>query len=376
MKATKRFVLFGALAISSVSCEKKQEETLAVQRMLYVASGQCYSGNGITTFSNTTSSNQIFKIDTATGLRQGIIADYFASPAAAGDTPSSMVDWDSTNLVVYVRNGNTARLETLPKDGGIRNNFGTSPAMSTIVTTAPKSIQKTPDGGLLMIRTGFIEKVNASGVRNITPYVSNNLGATCGTNNALLTDIAVSMSGKIITANAGTSPANRLISVPASGATGSCLAAASAPAATTFPTAMVLDKLNNKLIVAYAGSTTAANINSIVAYDYDDSNGSISNAQVIYDANTYPATYNYLLFGISAMTLDIEANELYIATAISTATTVTNYAIERLKYNPAAIGTSNTTVLTREGTLPFYNYGVDTKCISSMVLGSETHTTK
>lgn len=369
MKALKSFVLCGAVAMVSISCEKKLEDASS-SKFLYVASGQCYSGNGITTFTNTTSSNLIFKVNPETGIRDGIVADYFASPAAAGDTPASIIDWDADNLLVYVRNGTTARLETLPKKGGIRNNFGTSPAMSTIITTAPKTIQKSADGGVLMIRTGFIEKVNASGVRNITPYVNNNLGATCGTANTLYTDIAVSATGRIITANAAATPNNRLISVAATGATGSCAAAQAAPATTTFATAMVFDKVHGKLIVAYAGSTTATNINSIYAYDFDENNGAISNGQMIYDAFAYPATYNYLLFGISAMALDTDTNSLYVATAISSATTTVNYAIEKLSYNASAIGTANTTVLTRAGTLPFYNYGVDTKCISSMVLST------
>lgn len=366
------FVLGGTVAIASLSCEKKQEHTSVTPKYLYVASGQCYSGAGINTFSNLTSSNLIFKVDTTSGIRQEILADYFASPAAAGDTPSSFVDWDSNNLLVYVRNGNTARLETLTKKGGLRNFFGTSPAMSTIVTTAPKTIKKSSDGGLLMIRTGYIEKVNTSGVRSITPFVSNNLGATCGTANALYTDIAVSATGKIITANAAAAPNNRLISTAASGATGTCLGASAAPATTTYATAMVYDQVHNKLLVAYAGNNTAANINSIQAYDFNEDTGAISNAQVIYDANAYPATYNYLLFGISSMVLDPETNHLYVATAISTATTVTNYAIEKLNYNASAIGSSNSTVLTREGSLPFYNYGVDTKCISAMAIGTES----
>lgn len=372
MKAWKCFVLCGAVSVVSISCQEKVETAAAVaQKFLYVASGQCYSGNGITTFSNTTSSNLIYTINTETGVRDRIIADYSASPASAGDTPSSMIDWDADNLLVYVRVGTSGRLETLPKKGGTRNNFGTTPALSTFVTTAPKTIQKSSDGGALLIRTGFIEKINASGVRNGTVFVNSNLGATCGTANALLSDVVVSATGKVITANAAASPNNRLISVPASGATGSCTAAMAAPVTTTFPVAMVFDKVNSKLIVAYAGSATTTNVNSIHAYNFDESTGVISNDQKIYDAAEYPATYNYLLFGVSAMTLDPDTNTLYVATAISTATTVVNYAIEKLSYNASAIGSSNTAVLKKSGTLPFYSYGIDTKCISSMVVGTE-----
>ncbi|KYG67036.1 hypothetical protein AZI86_08455 [Bdellovibrio bacteriovorus] len=376
MKASKRFVLCGAILVFSVSCQQPvvDNAALTAHKFLYVASGQCYSGNGITTFSNTTSSNLIFTINTETGVRDRIIADFSASPASAGDTPSSIVDWDQDNLLVYVRVGTTARLETLPKKGGTRNSFGTTPALSTFITTAPKSIQKSSDGGALLVRTGFIEKVTASGVRSGTPFVNNALGATCGTANALLTDVVVSATGRVITANGAASPNNRLISVPAAGANGSCAAAMAAPITTTYPVAMVFDKANSKLIVAYAGSATTVNVNSIYAYNFDESTGVISNAQKIYDLSDYPTTYNYLLYGISAMTLDAETNTLYVATAISTATTVVNYAIEKFSYNAAAIGTNNATVLTKSGSLPFYNYGIDTKCISSMVVGTVTET--
>jgi hypothetical protein len=181
----------------------------------------------------------------------------------------------------------------------------------------------------------------------------------------------VTSTGRIVTANAAATPNNRVVSVPAAGASASCAAGLAAPATTTFATAMVYDSTNKKLLVAYAGPTTAAQINSIHAYDFDESTGAISNDQVIYDANLYPATYNYLLFGISAMAFDPDSSTLYVATAISNATTVVNYAIEKLNYNAAQIGVTNSAVLTKTSSVPFYNYGVDTKCISSMVISNE-----
>ncbi len=392
MSTVKYFVFLISMMAFLTSCQPQVQETGkdgegsssnppaespstpdAPTRRLYVASGQCYSGSGITTFNATTASNLIFKVNTTTGIREGIIADYYAAPAAAGDTPLSLVEWDAHNLLVFVRNGTKGGIEVLPKQGGIRNVFGTNPAISTILATAPQAMQKSSDGGLLLIRTGFIEKLNASGIRQASPHVNNNLGATCGTSNALYTNIAVSNNGYIITANAAASPNNRLISVPGSGASGSCSSGVAAPAATTYATALVFDRTHGKLIVAYAGNTIAsANINSIHAYDFDETTGAISNDQTIYDANQYPTVYPYLLFGISAMTLDEETNSLYVATAISNATTAVNYAIEKFTYNAAKIGVTNSEVLTRSGSLPFYNYGADTKCISSMVVGSES----
>lgn len=368
----KKIILFSTVFAASLSCQKKPtEESLSSGKYLYVASGLCYSGNGITTFTAATASNLVYRIDTTTGQRDKIIADYQAAPATAGDTPTSVEIWDDNQVAILVRNGTTGRaIELAPKEGGARTNFGLNPSAPTILSTAPSAMKKTADGGLLIIRTGFIEKVSSTGVRLGAPWVNNNLGATCGTANALFTTVLESSTSKIITMNAAASPNNRLISVPASGANGSCLAAQASPVTTTFPVAAVYDSANSKLIVAYAGSTTADNVNSIYAYDYNESTGVISNAQEIYDAFTYPATYNFLLFGISSMALDAANGALYVSTAISTATTVVNYNIEKLNYNPTLIGSSNTSVLTRSSTVPFYGYGVDTKCISSLKLGN------
>ncbi|WP_374029584.1 hypothetical protein [Bdellovibrio bacteriovorus] len=372
MSTLKCLVALGCALTIVMGCQQPLEEaSTTANRYLYVSSGLCYSGPGITTFTAATASNLVYKINTATGVRESIIADFSAFPATAGDTPISIVNWDDENLVVFVRNVNAGSLQTLPKLGGDRNIFGTNPAMSTIISTAPKGMIKSSDGGLLMIRTGFIEKINSTGVRQNTPYVNSNLGATCGTANTYLTNMAISSTGRIITANGAASPNNRVISVPAAGASGSCSAGLAAPTAATYATDLVFDKANGKLIVAYAGATTAANVNSIHAYDFDESTGAISNDQVIYDANASPSTYNYLLFGISAMTLDEETNTLYVATAISNATTVVNYAIEKFSYDATKIGTANSEVLTRSGTVPFYNYGIDTKCISSMTVGTD-----
>ncbi|XGC81196.1 hypothetical protein ACES2L_01715 [Bdellovibrio bacteriovorus] len=382
MGRLKNVLLCGSLLALIASCQPTVEETpaseetpadneIAATKHLYVTTGLCYSGNGITTFTAATASNLILKLNADTGVKEATMADFWAAPAAAGDTPISIMDWDDDNLLVFVRNGATGRLETMPKVGGVRNTFGTTPAMSTIISSNPANMAKSSDGGILMIRTGFIEKVTSSGIRLTTPHVNSNLGATCGTANALLTNIAVSATGRIITANAAASPNNRVISVPAAGATGSCSAGIAAPAATTYATAMVFDKVNSKLIVAYAGPTTAANVNSIHAYDFDEATGNITNDQVIYDAASFPATYSYLLFGISAMTLDEDTNTLYVATAISNATTVVNYAIEKFAYNASKIGSVNAEVLTRSGSVPFYNYGVDTKCISAMSVVTE-----
>lgn len=373
-KWSKFTILLPVIISLSTACQQKtptesDSASTTTGRYLYLATGLCYSGNGITTFSATTASNVVMKLDTTTGQRE-ILADYNSAPASSGDTPVAVVDWDTDNLLVLVQNGTSGRIESLPRKGGNRSNFGLNPGPATVLATTPRGMVKTPDNGLLILRTGFIEKVNASGIRVGAPYVNSSINAACGTTNSFFSSLTVSPNdGRIIATHAAASPANRIISLPSTGLATSCVATAS-PQTTTFPVATAFDKTNNKVFVAFASSTSTVDQNSIAVYDYDSATGNVSNRQVIYDSFLYPATYNYLLFGISAMTYDDTTKTLYVSTAISNAATVVNYAIEKFSYDATKIGTANSTVLTRSGTLPFYNYGIDTKCVSSMVVGN------
>ena len=229
-------------------------------------------------------------------------------------------------------------------------------------------MKKTADGGLLISRTGFIEKVSSTGTRLGAPWINSVLNGACGTS-ALITSVIETTTAKVLATNAATG-AGKTNSIAATGGTtlAGCNNSMATPVAAAFPTASVYDSTNGKVIVAYAGAALASNI--IYSYDFNETTGVLSNAQKIYDASEYPGTYSYLLFGISSMALDIENRHLYISTAISSAATVVNYTIERLSYNPTLIGTTNSAVLTRAGSLPFYGYGVDTKCISSLKLGN------
>lgn len=346
-------------------------------RYLYVATGQCYSGNAITTFTAATSSNLLIRINTTTGNRDSIIADYNAAPASAGDTPVSVVNWDANYLLALIGNGTSGRIEMVPKTGGLRSNFGLNPGPGTTLASTVRGMVKTFDGGLLILRTGIIEKVNASGLRVGAPWVNNALQAACGTGNTFYTSVSTSAttSNRIIATHAAASQ-NRIVSLAASGAnnTSGCSAAQAAPAVSggnaAFPVASVFDHNSGKLLVAYAANNAVAEANSIYAYNFDENTGAISSPQKIYDASQYPGTYSHLLYGISAMTLDEQTNTLYVATAISNSATVTNYAIEKFSFDASKIGTANSAVLTRVGSTPFYNYGIDTKCISSMVVGN------
>ena len=164
------------LLLSGLACEKKKDDTADLSstgvRYLYVSSGLCQAASGVTTFSAATASNLVFRINLETGQRDSIIADYNAPPASGGDTPIGLVDWDADHIAVLVGNGTSGRIELVPKDQSARSNFGLTPGPATIFSAIPRFMTKTNDGGLFTIRSGAIDKINSSGVRQLGPAAS------------------------------------------------------------------------------------------------------------------------------------------------------------------------------------------------------------
>lgn len=372
MKKHKVFLIITTcILLSACNNSKKKEEPAAVPepskvtdivkpKYLYVSTGLCYSGTN-TTFTTATASNLVYRLNLSSGQKDMTFADYNSS-TTPGESPTSVVEYDKDNLLVTVEitAGGSRKVQKVPKSSNsIRSDFSSN---TTALSAALRFIFKTADNGFLVSKSSGIEKFTNIGVRMGAPYIGSNLGATCGAANANITSIATSPSNKIFYTNAAASN-NRWGVISANGYTGAsdCLAAQAAPAATAYPVAITYLAATNQVIVAYAGNAITTDLNSIYVYDFDDSTNTISNPTKIYDANTYVSA-GYLLYGISAMTYDSTDNSLYVATAVSTATTVVNYVIEKLSYNPS------TKALTRVGTIPFYNYGVDTKCISSLMI--------
>lgn len=365
-------IIFGTYILTT-SCSKVVNSESTGSKFLYVASGLCYSG-GNTTFSNTTSSNLIYRINLDTGLKDMTIADYTSSPAQAGDSPVGITNVDSNNIYVLVENTTTVgarRIEKVPKASfGSRSLFSNN---ITALNAILRTFRSLPNGDFLISKSSAIEKITTANVRitqGANPYI-NNPAAPCSASTTLISKLEVLNNQFIVFLHAAPGQ-NRFGFVKPAGyaAAGDCTPAQSAPNASSFPVAAAYDSVHSKLIVAYAGNTTATDINSIYVYDITETTSSVTvgTANKIYDANLYSTTYPYLLYGISAMVFDPETSYLYIATAINTTTTISNYAIEKFYYDSSKLGTANSSVLTRVGTTPFYSYGTDTKCISDMML--------
>lgn len=364
MSADKVFLL---TLIFLTACNEKKKEiapivepvAVAAPKHLYVSTGVCYSGTN-TTFTATTSSNQSYRLSLTSGQKELSMADYYSLPANSGDSPVGLVDVDSTSAMILVENTSGRRIEKLSKANNPTRTIFTNNA--TVLSATLKGIVKTSDGGYLVAKTAGIEKLTSQGIRMGAPYIGTALGATCGATNANINGVAVTPSGKIIYINAAASN-NRwgIISANGYSTATDCLGAQAAPDVNAYPVAVQYIASHSQIMVAYAGNAITANLNSIYVYDFNDTTNAISNATKIYDSNTYVSA-GYLLYGISAMVYNPEDRTLFVATAISNATTVVNYSIEKLAYNPDA------KTLTRSASVPFYSYGVDTKCISSLMI--------
>lgn len=376
--------IFGLMAfiLMNVQCAKKEEvieqivHASEASEYLYVAAGTCYSGVGNTTFSNLTSSNLIYRLNVDTGQRDMILSDYNAMPANVGDSPVSIVDWDDENIGVLVENTTTTGLRRVElvkkKQDGDRTIFSMN---ASLQNGQFRRMNRLSDGSLLISKSTAVEKLTATGIRltvGANPWI-NAPGGSCATSTTLITDVfSFPVSGKILFSHAAASQ-NRfgLISTSGYSALADCKNAMSSPSlAAASPTAFAYLEDEQKLIVAYGGNSLADNLNSIYVYDVNEATDTISNPVEIYDSFQSGSIYPYLLYGISEITYHKKTKSLFVASTISTATTAVSYQIDKFSVDLSKILTEPTKVLTKIHNTPYYDYGYDTKCISSMFIGN------
>ncbi|MCX7977454.1 MAG: lactonase family protein, partial [Bdellovibrionaceae bacterium] len=320
------FLLHMMAMIFLVGCSKptprSSSDDSSSATYLYVASGMCYSGNN-TTFNATSASDLIFRINTVTGQRDTIIADFNALPAVGADTPVGIVDFDANTFLVLVE-GSPDRIERVEKKAnGARTSFLLD---TTILTGTMRRLAVSPStGDLIITRTNAVERYSqTSGRRAIggtNPWI-NNPGGSCATSNTNMASAIEIANGMWAFVHAAASQ-NRIGIIKNTGysVTADCLAAQAAPNTNAFPTDMVWISSANQLIVAYAGNATTTDLNSIYVYNVNPTTGAISSPTKIYESANFPSPTPYLLYGISAMAYDAPNSHLYVATAISSATT-------------------------------------------------------
>lgn len=375
-----RKIIFGALTIGLLSaCQQEEVETASTTttRYLYVASGSCYSGTGNTTYTGTTASNVIFRLNLETAQYEGRMADFSTAQDAPGTTPVSIADYDSTQFLALLEHTGQRRIELIEKAlFGRRqtfyNNTSTSAPIGALQSAARFLLSI--DDGFLISRTTAIEKLDPARSRetgNATNAWVQGPGGACSASVTNITSLATYPTSTndlgyniVYTHSQNASSTNNRIGV-INGATGwngtdGCLDDQAAPGLTSYPTASVYMKDHGRLAVSYAG-TTGATQNALYSYDIDETTNLISD-----ESNGYEIPS--VIYGASAMTYDEQTGSLYVATGGSVSTNLTTgnipYNIEKFSFDPT------TKKFIRAGSTSFYTGNLETRCISSMFIGN------
>lgn len=372
-------VCWGLFFIFS-GCSKKAEEAAAQYvaassstKYLYVATGACY-GAGNTTYTATTATNYVYRINIGTGLMDGTMPTIDFSPPgfSAGDSPVGITDNDATSFYVLLENAaaGARRMIKFSKSTGAALSMPLN--NTTVLSSALTYLLKLADNTFFIGRGAALEKVNAQFQRQnptaTLPWISNPTPATCATTNNRITSALSLQNGKVLYTHASTAANtnNKTVIVANTGyaTTADCLQSQAAPAGNPYATSsqyIPMTATTGQLLVSYGFNTTASLMNSIYSYDLDESSLTFSSPVKSYEDAS-------VLYAIPTMVYDSEERSLYVASAISTSTTVAGYKIEKFQYSPA------TKLLTRVSSngLPFSAAlpSSTTKCISQMMISN------
>jgi hypothetical protein len=345
---------------------------------LYIATGTCNTGFGLTTYAAATASNVIVRINSSTGQYEGRIAD-FSTVADAPASPISIVDYDDSYFLALVEHASLRRVEVIKKTlAGDRATFYNNVSATApigMLTGVGKALLKVSDG-VLVSKTTAIEKMNVAKARLAGTGTASWVSAPGGVCSAAATNINAmttypttgNTSGYNIvythTANASSATTNRFGVINGDtgwNGTAGCVSNQSTVAAGAVPVASVYMTDVHRLVVAYAGTNVALQ-NSLYTYAIDEA----ATTNVISDATKGFEDPN-VLFGISAMAYDPVNKFLYVAAGSAIVTNFTTgntvYKVEKFSYN------STTKLFTRVGSMPLYAGNIETRCISSMFLG-------
>lgn len=400
--------------IALSSCDKKAEEllSLADSKILYISTGSCNSGSGITTYT-TTATRTVERYLSSNGANLGNLLDYNTFGLFTAAThPRTLIDSDSHLFILNEHaTASERRIIRVPKSdpSSFTNYFSNATALSGVLN----GLTMDSEGSLIFGKTTAIEKVAANQTRVLAgaqPWVSAPAG-TCATSTNGMTSVltlppaSAGVAGKIIYSHQGTTAAvNRIGLISGSGyfTAADCLNGVQISAVThrkaanlalntvafnatgTSPTSMLLipfvsGSVTAKLIVSYSNGQTSNNAggvynlnHGIVSWDVSETSstaGTLTNPVVLYDNPTY-------IFGVSAMVYDSDTQSLYVATAgdpgvINQTTNGYGYNVEKFSVDFTR-AQSTGLELTRQANnnLPFIRGGANTKCISGMAIGN------
>lgn len=406
------FILLFLNIVLMTSCSKKEEESSTVKgaSKIYVTTGSCNSGVGITTYTTTaTRTLEEYNIETASHV--ATLLDYNSPGTFVTAThPRSVVDNGSSLFVLNENATTTAERKVIlvPKSSPL--SFASHYANPTVLNGAVTRLFKDDDGSLLISKSTAIEKINAIPVRlpaGTNPWVSTP-GGDCATSTTSISAVLAlpkysgASAGKVVYLHQGASAAlNRIGMISHSGyfSASDCLSGVEISSVThtkaenltqetvsfhpngTSPTSMVFIPFANgtkigKILVSYSNGQTSNNLtgtytlnHGLVMWDVDETGAdaaTLSNPVVVFDDNT-------IVFGVSAMAYDPLTGYLYVATAgepgvVNQTTNAYGYNIEKFSVAIDSNGSPTVTRVSNAGK-PFIKGGAHTKCISGLSLG-------
>ncbi|MBC7741053.1 MAG: hypothetical protein H7061_02570 [Bdellovibrionaceae bacterium] len=413
-----KLILISALFISG--CKKSTEEaSLVPAKTLYVASGTCFSGNGITTFAGTASSRAVTKWNGNSGRFSDVLTDMnFSNTVSAATTPQAMIDLGSSILLLTENAATMSDRKIFKIDKSNPTNYqfyaSDATAFTPIAAHITRSMALDADGGMLFSKSIAAERLNTIGVRVVKGGTNPWINPALATGNcftaaatqiqqiAMMTPFTSTTQGKMIYIHTGvTAAVNRIGIIQRTGLTSGTAAdcAGTNPAGGTTavahtnapgligpvglaatgasPTSMVYIPTPSsapavgKLIVSYSGSTTAATDNAtnfnygIVMWTVNETSDTVATLTspiILYRDES-------IVWAPSAMAYDATTNSLYVAVGGSPGyinlTTLSNgYNIEKFTLD------LTTPLLTRvaPNNQPFIIGNAYTKCISHMII--------
>jgi len=408
-------------ALAFQSCQKKSEDaaSVATPKTLYVASGQCYSGSGITTYTAAQASRAVTKWDTSSGASKGVFTDLnVGNNVSVGTVPQSMID-RGDHILLLTENATTMGDRKVFKvdktDPSIYTVFANDPtAFNAVAANITRSISMDVDDTLSFSKSVAIERLNTLGVRIVKGGANawiNPAAATgnCATAAATLIPQIQHMApftnmnqGKLIYLHAGNTAALNRIAIAqrtglTSGTAADCAGSspaggASAVAHTNAPnltgpvtflgtgaslTSMVYiptpapASTTAKLIVSYSASVNTAFDNNtnfnygIVMWDITETSDTavtIGNPVILWRDES-------IVWAPSAMAYDSTEGSLYVA--VGGSPSLINQTTQNFGYNIEKFTLDiNTPKMTRvsNNNQPFIIGNANTKCISNMII--------
>ena len=426
-KLTKKLGLtLTGLALILTACPKSSEveTTTTAPKKIYLSSGSCYSGSGITTYAAGTASRAVTKWSSVNGAFDEVFTDLnVASSVSVGAVPQALVD-KGDHVLMLTENatafGDRKIWKIFKNDPGTYISYANDPtAFTNTPTHITRSMSQDVDGSIVFSKSLMAERVNSVGARitkgganpwvnplattgacfngagaqiqkvhTIAPFTGTNQGKTIYIHagaTAIANRIGAVQRTGLTSATAadcaGSNPLGGISTVAhanATGLSGPIIFSATGPSLTSFvyiPTPAPATT-TGKMLVTYSGSVNTAFDNNtnfnygIVMWDVTEVSDSGAGTAITFTNPLIVWRDESIVWAPSAIAYDSTDNSVYVAVGadigvVNQTTRNYGYNIEKFTLN------MSTPSLTRVSTnnAPFIIGNTYTKCITDITLG-------